>query len=102
MEGKEIDDLLTSLSLFRVISEPTHSEPSKNPTCIDQPNLIIDSKMRASLDPYCHHHIIYCTVKFRIPSSQLGRAIWHFYTANITAIQRSMIPTGNLKYPIFS
>ena len=70
-EGSEIEFLLSSLS--QVISEPTNFEPDKNPSCIDlvitdQPNLILYSRTRASLDPYCHHQIIYCKVNFRIPT----------------------------------
>ena len=43
-EGTEIEDLITSLSLTQVISEPPNFEPNKNPSCIDfditdQPNL---------------------------------------------------------------
>ena len=54
-EGKEIDDLFTSLGLYQVISEPTNFEPNSKPSCIDliitdQPNLILDSGTRASLD----------------------------------------------------
>ena len=60
-EGIEIENLLTSLGLSQIISEPTNFEPSKNPSCIDliitdQPNLILDSLTRASLDSFCHHH----------------------------------------------
>ena len=71
-KGTEIENLLTSLGLAQVISEPTNLEPNKNPSCIDlvvtdQPHLILDSGTRASLDPYCHHQIIYCKVNFRIP-----------------------------------
>ena len=71
-EGREIDDLITALGLSQVISEPTNFEPNKRPSCIDliitdQPNLIIDSGTRASLDPLCHHQIIYGKVNFRIP-----------------------------------
>ena len=81
LEGKEIDNLLTSLGLFQVISEPKNFELNKNPTCsylviTDQPNLILDSGTRASLDPYGHHQIIYCKVNFRIPPpSSLERKI---------------------------
>ena len=71
-EGTEIENLITSLGLTPVISELTNFEPNKNPSCIDlvitdQPSLILDSGTRASLDPYCHHQIIYCKVNFRIP-----------------------------------
>ena len=95
-EGMEIEDLLTSLGLSQIISEPTNFEPNKNPSCIDlivtdQPNLIIDSGTRPSLDPYCHHEIIYCKVNFRIPPPPpLERKIWHFNRANTAAIKRSM------------
>ena len=34
-EGTEIKDLLTSLGLSEIISEPTNFEPNKNPSCID-------------------------------------------------------------------
>ena len=95
-EGKEIDDLLTSLGLFQIISEPTNFEPNKNPSCIDlvitdQPNLILDNGTRASLDSYWHHQIVYCKINFRIPPpSPLERKIWHFNKANQTAIKGSM------------
>ena len=57
----------------------------------DQPNLILDNGTRASLDPYCHHQIIYCKVNFRIPPSPpLDREIWHFNRANSAAIKSSM------------
>ena len=96
-EGSEIEFLLSALGLSQVISEPTNFEPNKNPTCIDlvitdQPNRILDSGTRASLDPYCHHQIIFCKVNFRIPPvPSLDRKIWHFNRANLAAIKRSMI-----------
>ena len=54
-EGKEIEELFTSLNLIQVIAEPTNFTPGKNPSCIDlivtdQPNLILDSGTRVSLD----------------------------------------------------
>ena len=50
-EGRQIEDLFTSLGLSQIISEPTNFEPSCNPSCIDlivtdQPNLILDSGTR--------------------------------------------------------
>ena len=83
-EGREIENLLTSLGLSQIISEPTNIEPSKNPSCIDliindQPNLILNSGTRASLDSFCHHQIMYCKVNFRIPPQPpFERTIWHF------------------------
>ena len=96
-EGREIEDLFTSLSLPQIISEPTNFVPNKNPSCIDlivtdQPNLILDSGTRASLDPFCHHQIIHCKVNFRIPPPPpFERKIWHFNRANIAANKKSMV-----------
>ena len=95
-EGREIDDLLTSLGLSQIISEPTNFEPNMNPSCIDlvitdQPNLILDCETRASLDSFCHHQKIYCKVNFRIfPPSPFERKFLLFNRANTPAIKRSM------------
>ena len=96
-EGTAIDDLFTKLALSQVISEPTNFEPHKNPSCIDllvtdQPNIILDSGTRSSLDSYCHHDIIYCKVNFKIPPSlPFKRKIWHYNRADSAAIKRSLI-----------
>ena len=71
-EGTKIDELFTKLGLSQLISEPTNFELHKNPSCIDlvvtdQPNIILDSGTRVSLDTYCHHQIVHCKVNFRIP-----------------------------------
>ena len=63
-EGKAIEELFLTLGLSQVISEPANFTPNKNPSCIDllvtdQPNLILDSGTRPSLDPKCHHQIVY-------------------------------------------
>ena len=94
-KGTETENLLTSLGLAQVISEPTNFEPNKNPSCIDlfvtdQPNLILHSGTRASWEPYCHHQIIYCKVNFSIPPPPIDRKIWHFNRANSAAIKKSM------------
>ena len=95
-EGREIEDLLTSLNLSQIIAEPTNFTPNKRPTCIDlivtdQPNLVLDSGCRDSLDPTCHHQIIYCKVNFKIPPPPpFERRVWHYNKANSAAIQRSM------------
>ena len=95
-EGTEIEHLLSSLGLSQVICEPTNFEPNNKPSYIDlvitdQPNLVLDSGTRASLDPYCHHQIIYCKVNFRVPPTPPhDRKIWHFNRANSAAIKSSM------------
>ena len=80
---QETEELFTALGLSQIISEPTNFEPNRNPSCIDlvltdQPNLILASGTRASLDSYCHHQIIHCRVNFRIPSPRFERKNWHF------------------------
>ena len=96
-EGTELDDLFTLLGLSQFISEPTNFEPHKNPSCIDliitnQPNLILDRGTRPSLDPYCHHQIIYGKINFRVlPPPPFERKIWHFNRANAADIKRSMV-----------
>ena len=92
IEGREIEELFFSLNLTQVISEPTNFEPDKLPSCIDlivtdQPNLILDSGTRASLDCYCHHQIIFGKINFKIPSPPPSeRLIWHYDRANVIAI----------------
>ena len=96
LEGREIEAMLTSLGLSQVIAEQTNFDPGKKPSCIDhivtdQPNIILGSGTRSSLDPLCHHQIIYCKVNFRIPPpSPFERKSWHFNRANTAAIKRSM------------
>ena len=52
---------------------------------------MFDSGTRSSLDPYCHHQIIYCKVNFRIPPpSPLDRTIWHYNRAKSADIKRSL------------
>ena len=53
-EGKEIEEMLYSLNLSQLMSEPTNFTPSKKPSCIDliitdQPNLVLDSGSPNSL-----------------------------------------------------
>ena len=94
-EGTKIEELFTKLGLSQTISEPTNFEPQKNPSCIDlvvadQPNIILDSRTRVSLDTYCHHQIVHCRVNFKIPPLPFERKIWHFNRANSAALKRSM------------
>ena len=95
-EGKKLEEMISNLNLSQVISEPTNFTPNKNPSCIDllitdQPNLILDSGTRPSLDSKCHHQIIYGKINFKIPPPPPSeRKIWHYNQANTDAIKRSM------------
>ena len=84
------------LGLTQLINEPTHFEPNKNPSCIDnvftdQPNLVLESGTRTSLDPYCHHQITHCRFNFKIPPPPpFERKIWLYDRANVKRIRRSI------------
>ena len=62
-EGTKLNELFTSLNLSQLIEEPTHFfRDDCLPSCIDiiltdQPNLVINSGVRPSLDPTVKHHI---------------------------------------------
>ena len=96
-EGREMENLISSLGLSQLISEPTNFEPNKNPYCIDliitdQPNIVFDSGTRASLDSFCHHQITCCKVNFNIPPPPpFERNIWHYDRGNIPLLKRSML-----------
>ena len=95
-EGKKIEEMFSELNLAQVISEPTNFTPGKNPSCIDllvtdQPNLILNSGTRPSLDSKCHHQIIHGKINFKIPPPPpIERKIWHYNKANADAIRKSM------------
>ena len=70
--GIQLDTLFSDLGLSQLISEPTHTRENCNPTCIDliltdQPNLIMETGVRPSLDPSCKHQITFCKLNFKIP-----------------------------------
>ena len=95
-EGKEIEELFTSLNLYQAISEPTNFQPNKRPSCIDlivtnQPNLILDSGTRPFPDPKCHHQIVYCKINLRIPPPPpIKRKMWHYNKAKVNLKRTSM------------
>ena len=107
------------LGLTQLISAPTYFEPHKNPTCIDliftdQPNLVLDSGTRSSLDPLCHHQITYCRFNYKIPPPPaFERKIWVYDRANVPLIQKSIsnfpwvqhfrvLGNGNLQVKLFN
>ena len=68
-EGIAIENLSPALDLNQIIREQ-----KQNPFCIDlifcdQPNIIVVSGVRPSLDPFCKHQIIYCNINFNMPSA---------------------------------
>ena len=95
-EGVTTDDLFSKLNLTQIISEPTHFHENCLPSCIDlivtdQPNLVLDSGVRPSLDPMCKHQISFCKINFSIPSPPTyTRNIWQYNKANTLLITRAM------------
>ena len=80
-----------------MITEPTHfMRDDCQPSCIDlivtdQPNLVLDSGVRTSLDSTVKHEIIFCKINFKIPTlPKYVRKIWHFNRANIDLIRRAI------------
>ena len=96
-EGSKLHEHFTNLSLEQLINEPTHFfRDDCIPSCIDiiltdQPNLVLDSGVRPSLDPTVKHQITYCKFNFKIPPPpKYSRKIWHYTSANQTSIKKAI------------
>ena len=95
-EGIQLDTLFSDLGSSQLISEPTHTRDNCNPTCIDltltdQPNLIMETGVRPSLDPSCKYQITFCKLNFKIPPLRpFTRHTWQFDKAERVLIERSM------------
>ena len=99
-EGLKLDNLFSNLNLTQIISEPTHfMRDDCKPSCIDliitdQPNLVLDSGVRGSLDPAVKHQIVFCKINFKLPPPpKYERKMWHFNRANCDMIK---IPLNKL------
>ena len=80
-----------------MITEPTHFfRDDCKPSCIDlivtdQPNIVLDSGVRPSLDITVKHQIIFCKINFKIPPlPKYVRRIWHFKRAKEDSIKRAI------------
>ena len=96
-EGVALDTLFSDLNLTQMISEPTHiMRDTTNPTCIDlivtdQPNLVLDSGVRDSLDVTVKHKIVFCKINFKIPPPpKYSRKFWHFNRAREQSIKAAV------------
>ena len=97
LEGVHLDHLFSDLNLTQLIVEPTHFfRDDCVPSCIDliltdQPNIVLDSGTRSSLDPLVKHQIVYCKINFKIsPPPKYVRKIWHFNKAKSDLISRAI------------
>ena len=82
LEGNSIVDLTTMLGLTQLMNQQILSQ-TENPSCIDlvftdQPNLLLESGTRTSLDSYCNHEITHCRFNFKIPLPFERRCISNF------------------------
>ena len=95
-EGIIIDNLTCNLGLTQLISEPTNFQENSRPSCIDlifcdQPNLIIESGVLPSLDPFCKHQITFCRLNYQIPPAPaFHRKVWLYDRAQVELLQRSI------------
>ena len=97
LEGTLLVELFDMLNLKQTISEPTHFfRDDCRPSCIDliitdQPNLILDSGVRSSLDPSVKHQIIYCKLNFQPqPLPNYKRHVWYYNRANTVLLNRAI------------
>ena len=96
-EGTKVDELFCNLNLNQIIDEPTHFfRDDCTPSCIDiiltdQPNLVLKSGVRPSLDPTVKHQITFCKLNFKIPPPpKFKRKLWHFKSAQQELIRKSI------------
>ena len=96
-EGIILDNLFTELNLTQLISEPTHFfRDDCKPSCIDliltdQPNIVLNSGVRPSIDPTVKHEITFCKINFKIPPlPKFVRKVWHFNRAQTVFIKRAI------------
>ena len=95
MKVSQSDNLSSALDFNQIICEPTNFEENKNPSCIDlifcvQPNIIVGSGVRPSLDPFCRHQIT-LQYYFNMPSApSYMTKVWHYNRANTRLIRRTI------------
>ena len=94
-EGTHVEALTSLYYFHQLISEPTHLLPQSN-SCIDliftdQPNLVVNYGIQASLNSKCHHQITHCKFNLNIKyPPPYERLVWDYRKANIESIQKSV------------
>ena len=94
-EGTQVDSLTTSYGLSQIISDPTHILPNSS-SCNDliftnQPNLVTESGAHTSLQPKCHHQIVFAKINLKVEYSPLyERLIWDYKNKDIPSINRAI------------
>ena len=91
-----LDNLLTTLDLSQLISEPTNFEENKSPSCIGlivcyQPNVVMGNGVRPSPDNVCKPQITFCNLNLPIPPPPVySRNICHYNRANSDAMTKAV------------
>ena len=94
-EGISIENITSQFGLHQIINEPTHILENSS-SCIDliftsQPNLSVESGTQPSLQPNCHHQIIYAKFNFKVLyPPPYTREVWHYKDSNVDLIRRSI------------
>ena len=93
-EGITIENVTSQFGLSQIITEATHILESSS-SCIDlifttQPNLVVESGVDPSLNPNCHHQIVFTKFNLQIYyPPPYPREIWHYKQANTELIRRA-------------
>ena len=95
LEGISVENVASQLGLHQIIKEPAHILENLS-SCIDlvfksYPDLIVDSGLRPSLHPNCHHKIIYSKfyLKIHYPPPYTCQ-VWHYKDSNDDLIERAI------------
>ena len=94
-EGNKIESLTCSYELSQLVSDPTHILQNSS-SCIDliftnQPNFVIDSSVKPSLHPNCHHQIAFSKLNLKIEYPLLHqRSLWDYKNADSQPINKAI------------
>ena len=94
-EGRKIEIVTSQNGLHQEINEPTRILNNSS-SFIDlilnsQPNLLIESGVHPSLQPNCHHSIVFAKFNLHIVyPPPYEREIWRYQKANIDLIKRAL------------
>ena len=77
----------------QIISKPTHVQRNNSSRVdlifTDQPSLIINNGIHASLHSSCHHEIIHCTFNLNILYPHpYQRLLWNYKKADVSKIKK--------------
>ena len=95
VEGNRIDSLTSMFGLHQVTSGPKHIL-SQSLSCIDliftdEPHLVIDCGIHASIHHNCHYQITYCKLNLKITYPPLyEHLVWDYKKASSACIKKGI------------